>query len=60
MNNLVQNAFKNSEDWSPCDSLVHQRTNEGYGIMILNTPINCSFNPSFIMNLWNKGKFLCI
>lgn len=59
MNN-VQNSLKHNEDWSPWDNLVNQDIDVGYGIIILNTPINFSFNPNFIINLWNKGKNLMI
>lgn len=55
MNDTCGSSLK-VEEWSPCDILINEEKNENYGIIILNTPINFSVNPNFILNLWNKGK----
>lgn len=45
-----------SKNWAPCANLFSVVKENPYAILILNTPINFSFNPSFVVGLWKQAK----
>ncbi|CAG9837465.1 unnamed protein product [Diabrotica balteata] len=42
--------------WNPCQNLLSKVKENKYAIVILNTPIESSFNPALIVGLWKQAK----
>uniref|UniRef100_A0A6P7F2S4 Thiamin pyrophosphokinase 1 n=1 Tax=Diabrotica virgifera virgifera TaxID=50390 RepID=A0A6P7F2S4_DIAVI len=52
----VMSLHKAPRIWNPCKDLLSKVKENNYAIVILNTPINFSFNPALIVGLWEQGN----
>ncbi|XP_050509968.1 thiamin pyrophosphokinase 1 [Diabrotica virgifera virgifera] len=52
----VMSLHKAPRIWNPCKDLLSKVKENNYAIVILNTPINFSFNPALIVGLWEQAK----